>query len=79
MVKLKNISKNNGIISADYEPEASNECGKVALDVQTGEIVEKQLTSYDKYTQTYFHMALRTLEKIKDDEDYPNERLVMWY
>ena len=79
MLKLKNISKNNNIISADYYPENSSEIGKICIDINSGEIMEKQLTTYDEIFPLYFDHAVSYLKNISKLDNYPKEKLVMWY
>ena len=44
MLKLKNIKMNNGIISAEYDPENSGVLGSVSVDIKSGEIVDSKLS-----------------------------------
>ena len=39
---------NNGIISAEYDPENSGVLGSVSVDIKSGEIVDSKLSEYDK-------------------------------
>ena len=75
MLKLKNIKKSNGIISADYDPECSGEIGRISINKE----VETTISLMDREFPIYLNHALDTLRKIKDEKDIPEEKLVMWY
>ena len=79
MLKLKNIKKNNGIISAEYEPEASGELGKIAIDIKTGEVIESVETKHDEVLPIYLHHAIYGLKELISQKELPNEQLIMWY
>lgn len=78
MLKLKGIKRNNGIISAEYEPECSGSVGVVAISVTTGETIE-QTPSKDDNFGIYLNHALDALKKLKGVHELPSEKLVMWY
>lgn len=79
MLKLKNIRRENNIISAEYEPEASGELGAVSLNVENGEVVESKTTSHDGHFAMYLNHAATALKKMADKDTLPEEKLVMWY
>lgn len=79
MLKLRNIKKNNGIISAEYDPECSGDTGKISIDVKSGRELEHDIAAMDIDFPIYYNHAIEALRKIKDDTDIPEEKLVMWY
>ena len=79
MLKLKNIKKNNGIISAEYDPENSGDLGNISIDTKSGEVMESKLSKLDKPLPMYLHHAANALKKIMNEEEPPKEKLVMWY
>lgn len=79
MLKLKNIKRSNGIISADYDPECSGDIGKITMDVETGEVIQTIISNVDIIIPMYLNHAIDVLERIKDNEEIPEEKLVMWY
>lgn len=79
MLKLKNIKRNNGIISAEYDPENSGKVGAVSIDVENGKVVESVVSSYDADFPIYLNHAIESLKKLKDDPKLPQEKLVMWH
>lgn len=79
MLKLKNIKKSNGLISADYDPECSGEIGRISINIDSGKEVETTISLMDREFPIYLNHALDILRKIKDEKDIPEEKLVMWY
>ena len=80
MVRLVNIKRTSEFIETEYIPEDSNEKGYVKMRLNDGEVVERKLTSLDGvYVKPYFVQTRRCLREIKDDENLPEQRLVMWY
>lgn len=79
MLKLKNIKMNNGIISAEYDPENSGVLGSVSIDVKSGEIVNSRISEYDKDFPVYMDHAIVYLEKLALQDSVPEEKTVMWY
>ena len=79
MLRLRNIEKNNGIISAFYEPEDSGKAGMVKIDIETGEIIAQELSEYDKDFPWHFNHAVTALKKLANNDNIPKEKLVMWY
>lgn len=78
MLKLRNIKKNNGIISAEYEPENSGELGSVSVDIEREEVQEFTLSKLDGDFPIYMNHAIEALIKMKDDKEFPKEKMVMW-
>lgn len=79
MLKLKNLKKNNGIISAEYDPENSGELGSISIDVQDGSLVESKASKMDSSFPIYLNHAVEALRKLKDEKELPEEKLIMWY
>ena len=70
---------NNGIISAEYDPENSGVLGSVSVDIKSGEIVYSRLSEYDKDFPVYLGHAVAYLEKLALQDSVPEEKTVMWY
>lgn len=79
MLKLKNIKMNNGIITAEYEPENSGNFGSIAIDIKTGEILKAKISEMDIPLPIYLNHAAYTLKEIMNEKTLPKEKLVMWY
>ena len=79
MLKLKNIRKIDGIISAEYEPENSGNLGSVSVDVDSGKVVDSNISKLDSPLPMYLHHATEALKKLVKEEKLPEEKLVMWY
>lgn len=79
MLKLKNIKKNNGIISAEYDPEDSGKIGSISIDIESGKTIESNVSELDNEFPIYLNHAIDALLEMKDKEEMPEERLVMWY
>lgn len=79
MLKLKNIRRNNNIISAEYDPEDSGEIGSISIEISSGKVIESKITKLDNPIPMYLYHATRALEKILNEDELPKEKLVMWY
>ena len=79
MLRLKNIVRNEDVISAQYIPENSVEIGFLRLRCSDGKVLESKKTSYDAIVAVYFQHAVNALLECMDEEKIPNEKLVMWY
>lgn len=79
MLKLKNIKKNNGIISAEYDPEDSGKIGSITVDIESEKMIESNASELDNEFPIYLNHAITALLEMKDDEEIPEEKLVMWY
>ena len=79
MLKLKNIKRNNGIISAEYDPENSGNLGNISIDTKSGKVIESKLSKFDNHLPMYLHHASNALKKIMNEEEPPREKIVMWY
>ena len=79
MLRLKNIKRNNNLIMASYDPEATGELGFISLDLKTGEVVESRASKYDEDMPTHLHHGITALRKLIKEDMLPKEKLVMWY
>lgn len=79
MVRLKNIRKAEGYISASYTPEDTSEEGYIKIRLSDGEVVERRLTSEDGVTRAYFYHARNGLQKMMEEDEIPEKRTIMWY
>lgn len=79
MLKLKNIKRTKGIITAEYEPEDSGEVGKITVEVDSGKVLEQCLTEFDKEFPIYFNKALQWLQNNREQSNIPIEKTLMWY
>lgn len=79
MLKLKNIKKNNNIISAEYDPENSGELGSISIDIDSGEVIDSQASKLDSPLPIYLKHAEDALKKIVMEDKLPQEKLIMWY
>lgn len=79
MLKFKNIRLTKGIITAEYEPEDSREVGKIAVDVDSGKVLEQHLTESDKPFPMYFDKALEWLQENRKISNIPKDKTIMWY
>lgn len=79
MLKLKNIKRNKGLITANYDPENTGDLGFISLDEKTGEVVESKASKYDEDLPTHLNHGITALRKLIKTEELPNEQLVMWY
>ena len=79
MLRLRNIKMNNGVISASYDPEDSGQIGAIIMEVSTAEIIESNLSEYDKDFPSYYRHAVSALIRLVNEKDIPDEKIVMWY
>jgi len=79
MLILKNIKINNGCIEANYAPENSSETGYIKINSQTKSLIESEKTSFDDPLPSYFSHAVKVLIKLIDEEQLPEEKVVMWF
>ena len=78
MLKLINLKKSNGIISAEYDPENSGEYGSVSIEAESGEVIETKASKYDSSFPIYLNHAIDALKKMKNEKELPKEKLIMW-
>lgn len=73
MLRLRNIERDNGMISASYEPENSGKIGVLKVDIETGEVIGKELSDYDKDFPWYFGHAVTALKEIANEDEVPKK------
>lgn len=78
MIYLKNVKKENNIISADYYPENSDKCSKVSLNIISGEFIGK-LVGNDLETKSHLGQAKFALMDMRDGERKIKDCKIMWY
>ncbi len=79
MLRLKNIKLIDKILYAEYYPEDGEEFGEICINIETGEVVDYSLTSFDKVVRRHFSHAKQALQNmLKNNEELPKEKLVMW-
>ncbi|MBE6537975.1 MAG: hypothetical protein E7671_00730 [Ruminococcaceae bacterium] len=81
MIILKNITKNDNIIEADYFPDIENEeiNGHIKVDVATSEVISYTVAhGYENYKFILYH-AQNDLLRIAHLDPLPAERKVIWY
>ena len=69
---------NNGIISADYFPEAAENCGNVSIGIDDEEVLDYRISKMDEVFPIYFQHAVSALKKLMKESNLPKEKLVMW-
>lgn len=75
MVILKNISRNNNIISADYYSEGDlSEKSFMSLNLDTEEVIENVGTSFMAPAH-----VMEWLIGHKDLNPFPEEKILLWY
>lgn len=79
MLRLTNINRQDDFIEANYIPENSNELGYLRMALSDSEVLQKETTSFDGITKTYFVMAREKLKRVMHEVSVPSECLVMWY
>ena len=82
MVKLKNIKKNGTFMECDILPEDSKDFGHVAIDLRSKDPYKTvEYTLPEGYEDCLNHVShtVTALLKMKDLDEIPSERLVMWY
>lgn len=79
MLKLKNIKRSNGLITANYDPEGTGLLGFISLDQKTGDVIEGRASKYDEDMPTHLQHGISALQKMRNFDDLPEEKTVMWY
>ena len=83
MVIVKNIKKDNNIISCDYVPEDSEYVGHIVVNLESEDIIEHKNSGFpgvlffkdDAYA---LHAKTKLLE-ISDNKVFDEPVTVMWY
>ena len=79
MLRLLNIKKNNGVITANYDPEGTGLLGFISLDSKTGKVVEIKASKYDEDFPNHLYHGIWALQEMIEKNELPRERLVMWH
>ena len=80
MVRLKNIKKSDSTIECDIYPEDSTLPGHVVVSIKTEEIINCELPQNYEWCENHAsHARWKLIEMLKNNEKFPEERLVMWY
>ncbi len=78
MVILREITKSNDTIQADYYPEGDSSKGHLTVDISTGEIlVHESAIGYENSTVSY-HVK-KALIRLASLNEIPKQKTVMWY
>ena len=78
MLVLRNISKSNNTIEADFYPEDGKEYGHIKVDLLTGKYISITLAKGYENSTSPSH-ARRELIAMANLAELPKERMVMWY
>lgn len=82
MVKLKNIKKNNDIVSLNYcVDDAEKKLGYIEYDVEQKKVVVHKSSEYEK-DESYrygYSKALEAIEIMAEANDYPEKFSYYWY
>ncbi len=73
MVTLKNITKTENDISADYYIEGNLAKGFIRINVLNGKVMEHENAGYGS------SHAIRELERLAPLDNPPTEKTVLWY
>ena len=82
MIVLKNIRRNDNLMECDIIPEDSENLGHMVVDFQSEdpyETVEYTLPEGYEGCLNHISHAVTALQEMKDLDEIPSERLVMWY
>ena len=78
MIKLKNIEKNNHIISCNILPEDSQQEGRLLVDLNSEKEYEYKLPEGYEWCKNHVAHAIKFLLSVSRDKEIPNEKLIMW-
>lgn len=78
MITLKNLQRNNSIITADVYPEDYAKPGFIAVDVDKEEIVSFRNAPGSPYMSGKLHAA-REIIAMRHRKTFPEKRVVLWY
>lgn len=78
MLVLRNITRNNNIIAADYYPENRESSGHIKVSILNKNIVLLEKAKGYEYSSAPAHAKKALLDMIDIDE-LPAEVTVMWY
>lgn len=78
MVRLKNIERNSNIIECDIIPEDSIESGHVSVQIDSKKIENFSLPNGYEWCRNHVEHARMALLKLVQEDNIPNEKLIMW-
>lgn len=78
MIHLRNVKKENNIISADYYPEGSDKYSKISLNVLNNEF-KGELAGDELETKSHLNYAKHMLEEMRDGKREIKDCQIMWY
>lgn len=78
MVRLANITRNNGSITCDIFPEDSPSAGHLTVAIESGEFVYSLPEGYE-WCKSHVGHARRTLLQLASENRIPSRKLIMWY
>lgn len=82
MVILKQIKKENNIISVIYVPDVDNDDkGTIQYDIELDEVIHFVYCKTDErsYLQSYFHKAVKAIREMIKKNEFPEEYIYSWY
>ena len=79
MLRLKNIKKNNNLITADFSCEGSENLGHISVDIEKQDVEEYSMPEDFADNLIYMAHARDSLLRMVKDNEICSERLVMWY
>lgn len=82
MVRLRNIQRNDSLISCDYYPENTTEApGHIVVNIQSETLESEQRAAYDadRKKSIYAHYAMLKLIDLKDSTTLPDKASYVWY
>ena len=82
MVILKEIKKENNIVSFNYHAEGDDlDCGRILFDIDKNKEknIEYCKTDENSYLHSYANKAIDAIKKVIADGKYPTEYVYMWY
>lgn len=78
MIQLKNVKKENNIISADYYPEKSDKCSKISLNILSG-VFKGKLVGNDLETKSHLGHAKFALIDMRDGKRKIEDCTITWF
>lgn len=78
MIKLKNIVKDDNIISCDIFPEDSVSCGSLFYDIVENSVKSYELPAGYEWCKKHIVHAKNALREMVDSNQIQKEKLIMW-
>ena len=78
MIHLRNVKKENNIISADYYPEGSNKYSRISLNLLNNEF-NGELAGDELETKSHLTHAKFALWDMRDGKREIKDCQIMWY